>query len=211
MKLLELSNINNLKVKEGFYNGISGKAVFSKNNNIRKRYFLEKRWGQGTNVLTALMMNPSKAAHDNSDDTVNQLIEVAKNNNCDALYVVNVSSYIEGSSKKMKSDKFIFDNINWSYIEHAISESKIIFIGWGMKGQNGILQQIKKNRNVIRTLNEAKELIYAYEFVQSKNKKYINKPFYYVPHPRPIWNKEKYRKQSLHKLTLVQFDRLFNR
>ncbi|WP_418026463.1 DUF1643 domain-containing protein [Paenibacillus sp. JJ1722] len=211
MKFLELSKNNNLKLCKGVYNGIEGRAVFNKNKSARKRYFLEKRWRKGKNVLTAIMMNPSNATHNNSDDTVDQLIEVAQNYDYDALYVVNVSSFIGGSSNKLNSDKFVFDKINWKFIEQAMKESKMIFIGWGMKGQKAIFQQQRVNITILHTFIKTKESIYTYEFIQSKNKNYLKKPFYYVPHPRPIRNKEKYRKRKLYKLTNVQLNQLLIR
>jgi Uncharacterized protein conserved in bacteria len=209
--LLELSNKHKLKFQRGSCNEIKGKAVFSKNNNIPKRYFLEKRWSQGNDIFTAIMMNPSKASHNNSDDTVDQLIEVAKNHSCNALYVVNVSSFIESSSNKLNSEKFVFDRVNWFFIEQAILESKLIFIGWGMKGQNGIIQQQKNSSTILKTFKEAKDRLYTYEFLKSKNKKYKKKPFFYVPHPRPIRSKEKYRYQRIKKLSYFQFKKIFVR
>ncbi|MCW3792906.1 DUF1643 domain-containing protein [Paenibacillus sp. LS1] len=208
---IELSEKNNLKLYTGVYHGIQGRAVFNKNISARKRYFLEKRWREGKNILTAIMMNPSNAAHDNTDDTVDQLIEVAQSYNYDALYVVNVSSFIGGSSSKLNSDKFVFDKINWRFIEQAMKESNMIFIGWGMKGQKAIFQQQKANISIFKTFMKTKKFIYTYEFMQSKNKVYLKKPFYYVPHPRPIRNKEKYKKQKLYKLTHVQLNKLLIR
>ncbi|HFL3236635.1 TPA: hypothetical protein ACG3KH_004069, partial [Clostridioides difficile] len=123
----------------------------------------------------------------------------------------NVSSFIGGSSSKLNSDKFVFDKINWRFMEQAMKESKKIFIGWGMKGQKAMFQQQKVNSSILKTFMKKKEFIYTYEFIQSKNKVYLNKPFYYVPHPRPIRNKEKYRNQKLYKLTHVQINKLLIR
>lgn len=211
MIFLKLSEKNNLRLCTGVHNGIEGRAVFNKDISARKRYFLEKRWREGENILTAIMMNPSNAAHDNTDDTVDQLIEVAQNYNYDALYVVNVSSFIGGSSSKLNSDKFVFDKINWRFIQQAMKESNMIFVGWGMKGQKAIFQHQKVNGIVLKTFMMKKHSIYTYEFMNSKNKIYSKKPFYYVTHPRPLRNKEKYRQQKLYKLTQVQLNKLLTR
>ena len=54
-------------LKTGTFGGIPGKAIF--NTNGTRRYFLEKRWEDGGNILTAIMTNPSNAAHNQTDDT----------------------------------------------------------------------------------------------------------------------------------------------
>ena len=51
----------------GTFGGIPGKAIF--NTNGTRRYFLEKRWEDGGNILTAIMTNPSNAADNQTDDT----------------------------------------------------------------------------------------------------------------------------------------------
>ncbi|RYL93418.1 DUF1643 domain-containing protein [Sporolactobacillus sp. THM7-4] len=71
----ELARTNQLILKTGSYNNIPEVAVFNENGN--RRYFLEKRWAKGGNFLTAIMMNPSKAVHNQTDKTVDQMIEVA--------------------------------------------------------------------------------------------------------------------------------------
>lgn len=72
----QLAKSNHLSLEMGTYEDVLGKAIF--NTSSTRRYFLEKRWNQGGNILTAIMMNPSNAAHNQTDDTVGQLIDIAK-------------------------------------------------------------------------------------------------------------------------------------
>jgi len=83
------------------------------------------------------MMNLSKAAHNQTDRTVDQMIEVAITRGCNALNVVNVSSIIDGSSGNLKNAHFAFEKINWKFVSEAMTNANIIFLGWGAKGQQG--------------------------------------------------------------------------
>ncbi|GIO31784.1 MULTISPECIES: DUF1643 domain-containing protein [Paenibacillus] len=209
MWFVQIANSNQLQIKTGSFEGITGNAAF--NSNRSRRYFLEKRWEQGGKILTAIMMNPSNAAHNKSDKTVDQLINVARNQSCHALYVVNVSSVIDGSSSNLNTSKFAYDPINWSFITGAISEAKIVFIGWGLKGHNGILMQQKSNPSIINTFRNALNKTYCYEVLKSTDKKYVNKPLHYVPHPRPLYEQDKYIDVEIQKLNDFEFTRLFIR
>ena len=55
--------------------------------------------------------------HNQTDDTVDQLMDVAKVQlGYDGLHVVNVSSIIDGSSSNVTSDQFAYESINWAFI-----------------------------------------------------------------------------------------------
>ncbi|OME75937.1 hypothetical protein BK120_30195 [Paenibacillus sp. FSL A5-0031] len=189
--------------------GINGVAIF--NRYKTNRYFLEKRWARGGNVLTAMMMNPSKASHNQSDKTVDQLINVAKENGCNAIYVVNVSSFVCGSSNKVAQSQFAFEAINWEFISQAIAESELVFLGWGIKGQLGMLQQLNHSSRRNSILKAYKK-IRCYEILNSKDKKFMNsgKPLKYVPHPRPIFAWGKYTNASIRSVTRSDLIGLLN-
>ncbi|MFP7442926.1 DUF1643 domain-containing protein [Bacillus infantis] len=206
----QLARNNHLSLKTGTYEGILGKAIF--NMNGTRRYFLEKRWGDGENILTAVLMNPSNAAHNQTDDTVDQLIDVAKVQlGYDGLHVVNVSSIIDGSSSNVNSDQFAYESINWAFISEAISCGQAIFLGWGMKGQKGIIKQQNSQSEIINVFRNASNKLYAYEVLKSEDKKLIKNPIYYVPHPRPIFEKEKYSEHHIQPITALEFTRIFVR
>lgn len=173
---------------------------------------LEKRWEDGGNILTAIMTNPSNAAHNQTDDTVDQLMDVAKVQlGYDGLHVVNVSSIIDGSSSNVTSDQFAYESINWAFISEAISYGQAIFLGWGMKGQKGIIKQQNSHSEIINVFRNASGKLYAYEVLKSKDKKFITNPLYYVPHPRPLTEKEKYREHCIQTITDLEFTQIFVR
>lgn len=207
----KLADDNELSLNTGDYASISGKAVF--NANRSRRYFLEKRWAPGGNVLTAVMMNPSNAAHNQTDKTVEQLIEVAKNHGCHALYIVNVSSFIGGTSSKLNNAQFDFELANWTFISNATAaaESSIVFLGWGLKGQQGILRHQKRDTTLFKdTFRNVSNKLFCYDVLKSIDKKYINKSMYYLPHPRPQLESEKYRFMPIRHITDLEFEQLFN-
>ncbi|WP_433942816.1 DUF1643 domain-containing protein [Paenibacillus sp. SN-8-1] len=209
MWFIQVANSNELPIKTGIHASILGNAVF--NSSGSRRYFLEKRWAQGGNVLTAIMMNPSNAAHDISDKTVDQLIKVARVQGCHALYVVNVSSIIDGSSSNLNTKQFDFDPVNWTFINGAISEANFVFIGWGLKGHKGILKQQNSNPLLVGTFKNALNRTYCYEVLKSSDKNYVKRPMYYVPHPRPLFEQEKYSDVAIRKLSEIEFTCLFVR
>ncbi|MFF2908480.1 DUF1643 domain-containing protein [Paenibacillus sp. NPDC057934] len=209
MWFFNLANSKLLLSETGTFAGTSGNAVFDKYHS--RRYFLEKRWEQGENIFTAIMMNPSNAAHNKSDKTVDQLINVAKAHDCHTLYVVNISSIISGSSSKLNSAHFAFEEINWNFISAAISEAKYIFIGWGIKGHKGILKQQKSNPDLVSTFKNALSKTYCYEVLKSEDKKYENKSLFFVPHPRPLKAQNKYSEVAIRKIKEHEFENLFFR
>lgn len=205
-----LANSNQLSLETGTYAEISGKAIF--NTNGTRRYFLEKRWAQEGNVLTAIMMNPSNAAHNQTDETVDQLIDVAKDQGCHALYVVNVSSIIDGTSSNLNNAQFAYETINWAFVSGAMTEANVVFLGWGMKGQLGMLEHQNSNSNLVNAFKNVSSKIYCYDVLKSKDKKFENEPpMYYVPHPRPLLEKEKYRYVPIRQITNHEFIQLFIR
>ncbi len=154
------------------------------------------------------MMNPSKATHDDSDKTVDQLINKAKELNYDALYVVNVLPKICRRSKDLRMGDFNYDEINWFFISNSMLYSQLIFIGWGIIGQTGLKRQLKTNSSIANYFRLSINKICYYELLVSKNKnKYV--PKYYVPHPRPIFGITKYEKSKFISFNSEDFSKLF--
>lgn len=184
----QLAISRNLKVDLGTYQGTIGKAIFNGTN----RYFLEKRWADGGAAMTALMMNPSSASHSTSDSTVSQLMEVAKRKGCNALYVVNVSSFVCGRSRDVNQARFGFNAVNSLFISGALNASTIVFLGWGIKGQLGMGEQISTNKIMKNVFLKAQKKFHCYDLLEAKNSglKAAGHPFY-LPHPRPrgAWNR----------------------
>lgn len=80
-----------------------------------------------------------------------------------------------------------------------------------MRGQEGIIQQQNSQLKIINVFRKASNKLYAYEVLETKNKKIIEKPVYYLPHPRPIYNKGKYLQYHIQPTTNLNFRRIFAR
>jgi len=194
-----------LTLCEGIYKEINGVAVFD--DEKKHRYFLEKRWASDGDVLTAYMMNPSNATHNAPDDTVDQLMDVAKRKGCNALHVVNISSVICGSSSKMKNLDFRFNTINMDFCENAMKHGKYVFLGWGVKGQDAMAKHLKTNRQLIPSFEAVNHKLYTYEVPLSKDKKLKN--LYYPAHPRPREALNRYVNVPIRLVDSFDFSMLF--
>ena len=49
-------------------------------------------------------------------------------------------------------DQFAYDFINWRFISKAVSYGQATFLGWGMKGQKGIIKQLDSHFEIINVL-----------------------------------------------------------
>lgn len=189
--------------KTGTFKQIDGIAVF--NSAGTERYILEKRWRNGGKVFLAFMMNPSSASESASDPTVNQMISLAQDNDCDALQVVNVSCIIDGKSKNLSAADFIMHQINKEFIEKSMEHASIVFISWGIKGQQGINNWLESGIEASEIFKKAKSKLHAYEVPTA-----VKEKIHYVPHPRPLGaNINKYIHASAEKLSEQNYSKLF--
>lgn len=198
----DVATNHGLAVQVGAYNGIAGVAVFNRVNT--ERYVLEKRWQRGKRIFVAFMMNPSKAAHNATDQTVDQMITLAQTHECDALHVINVSSIITGNSGTLNASHFQHSTVNWDFIEEAVKSAEIVFISWGIKGQQGINQCIAHLHTVRQVFMAIQEKLFAYDVLVA-----VNEQIDYVPHPRPIGAFNRYVNTPIRKITATEFQRLF--
>lgn len=192
-----------LRVEFGAYNSIAGVAVFNKEHT--ERYILEKRWAKGDKIFLAFLMNPSKASFDTSDRTVTLMIELAKKHQCDALYVVNISSVIDDDAEKLATAGFHLNKTNLLFIQEAFKHAHILFLGWGLNGQKIMKQNLAELPDFRSLLEEAQSKLYAYEVIESPKEKEV-----YIPLPRNKNNFKKYVEHTAVKITKEQFNELFN-
>lgn len=76
---------------------------------------------------------------------MDQIIDVAKVQGCHALYVVNVSSIVDSNSNDLGNAQFDYKEMNWTFVSGAITKANIVFLGWEIKGQQGILKHQNSN------------------------------------------------------------------
>lgn len=191
-----------LEVEFGAYNSVAGVAVFNKEHT--ERYILEKRWARGDKIFLAFLMNPSKASFDATDRTVTQMIELAKKHECDALYVINISSFIDADSSKLALTGQHFSPENWRFIKEAFQHATMVFIGWGTDGQSIMNKNLSEQSDIRYLFEEVQEKLYAYAVLDEPKTELT-----YVPLPRNKNNYKKYVESLAEKITVEQFERIF--
>lgn len=169
-------------------------AIFDEDG--KKRYLLEIRWGKKGKVLGGFMMNPSHASHLKSDPTINQLVEYAQKHQYVALIVVNAIAFIEPESNQLDNSRICeSDPTNWAFVEKAFSQSDCIFFAPGVKGQKALNNMIDSgHEKVVDILKKYRDKFYCYELAQ-------NSDLYYIPHLRPQKKLNKYKEWELKKLS----------
>lgn len=118
--------------------GKLGTATFSDDETLR--YTLVREWDADLPRLMAMLLNPSKADHDRSDNTVTRVIDFAKAWGFGSLVVTNMWPIRETKSKLAKewAKVAIFDHarrlemeINWTHVDLAAEDCSAILVGWG--------------------------------------------------------------------------------
>ncbi len=66
------------------------------------RYVLERRWGQGDNMINFVLLNPSTADESIDDPTIKGCIQFAKNWGYDGFYVTNLFAFRATDPKVLK-------------------------------------------------------------------------------------------------------------
>lgn len=191
-----------LQVEFGAYNSIAGVAVF--NSEHTERYILEKRWARGDKIFLAFLMNPSKASFDTTDKTVTQMIELAKKHQCDALHVINISSFINDDSAKLAMTGFHISEVNGLFIKEALKDASMVFIGWGVDGQKIINQNLTEQSSIRYLFQQVQDKLYAYSIIEEPKENLV-----YVPLPRNKNNFKKYADSVAEPITAEQFNQLF--
>lgn len=191
-----------LQVEFGAYNSVAGVAVFNKEHT--ERYILEKRWAKGDKIFLAFLMNPSKASFDTSDKTVTQMIELAKKHQCDALHVINISSFIDDDSTKLVTNGFHITETNRLFIKEAFETAHMVFVGWGLDGQKIMNKNLAEQSDIRYLFEQVADKLYAYGVVEDTKEKML-----YVPLPRNKNNFKKYADSLAIPLSKEQFNELF--
>lgn len=148
-----IADLNSI-IENNYHDVGIGQAIFDDCETPIKRYFLEKRWGNGDKVFGAIMMNPSRATSIKSDKTVNAIVDYAKTRGFDAIYIVNIIPYIDSNSDNLKLMQY---NEIKSMVEELTAKKSIIYtlknssellLGWGKIGHDffKVLLEDKKIR-----------------------------------------------------------------
>jgi hypothetical protein len=150
------------------------------NTEANKRYFLSRTWDNSLPTITTFMMNPSSADELTGDNTVNFMIKYAKHNGYGTLFVVNTSPLIKGSNTN--DGDFQLDDEGFTFIEHALTHSESVVLGWGENGQKFGIPKIIDDFPLIELLqtNQHKLRVFGY------GKENTNQIYPKHPHPQKV-------------------------
>ena len=111
--------------------------------------------GSTNKIALVIMKNPSKANHQESDQTINRVLEVMYESGYGKCYVVNLIPYYGTNSRtiaqKADSDEGILRR-NDNYIKSKIEVASRIFVAWGgNSGFDAIFydERIKEIKNML--------------------------------------------------------------
>lgn len=174
LKLINYTLKNNLKFNAIFNQDVSNSTT--ENDVVGKhRYYLfhEFNENKSSNILTVIMENPSKTyPNGDFDQTIKNVIEIAKDNNYGAIEVINLYSYITGKSEENKEHNNKFPNANKeneNFIENFLrNSSNDILIAWGSNYKN----DSKKSNKIKELLNEK----HVYTFCENTENNFPKHP-----------------------------------
>ncbi|MCC0693370.1 DUF1643 domain-containing protein [Clostridioides sp. ZZV14-6387] len=115
---------------------IKSEAVFSKDQ--KHRYLIKRIWDENKPKASIILLNPSLANEYKYDNTsmkaINYLVD---NKEYGGIYIVNLYSYIETNSDKVKGNiKRLGKKENDKWIKFAINNSEKVYIAWGSNDGN---------------------------------------------------------------------------
>lgn len=141
---------------------------------VNRRYFLRRIWDPNLPVMTVFMMNPSSANELVGDATVDFVMNYAQKHKFGALYVVNTSPVIKGS--KTIIDDYPNDPDNWFYIQYAINNARLVVLGWGEKGRDYGVPQLRSNYEFKKLLESNLKKLHVFDYGENTRRAYPKHP-----------------------------------
>lgn len=114
---------------------VAERTIF--NSDRTHRFTLFRHWGDVDDFACGISMNPSGAAEDVSDNTVEGMcIRARKHWGVGAYYQLNVMSIRGTYSKDLAKAEMVNLPENDEWIRHIASKARIVIVSWGNKGQS---------------------------------------------------------------------------
>ncbi|MDZ4619394.1 DUF1643 domain-containing protein [Bacillus cereus] len=158
---------------------IFSRAEFNKDKT--KRYNLIREWDSKKKRAAVILLNPSKANHLKSDNTVNNCMNTIIDLKVyGSVEIVNLFPIMKTKSNGLLKKDKEFDEVNFSYIQQAVKKADLIILGWGSNKKH------VPDERIIKLLEDKKNL-YCFGFKDYENK---------IAHPRVILEKMKLVKYS---------------
>src|SRR5450432_378408 len=99
------------------------------------RYSLRRIWGNGDNLLTAIMLNPSAAAETKLDPTVTRVVKRALHAQYDGVTILNLFALVSTYPKVLYGDEDPVGPLNDETIVATLKRSSQVVIAWGPSGK----------------------------------------------------------------------------
>ncbi|MEM9503487.1 MAG: DUF1643 domain-containing protein [Cyanobacteria bacterium P01_E01_bin.43] len=120
------------------------------------RYWLKRQWHGARPAISLIMLNPSRADHQQDDPTLRRCIGLAQQRQYGSLMVVNLFAYCTASPKVLKTVSQPVGVGNDEHILQACETADTIVVAWGNAGS---LQQ--RDRAVLELLKPYRERLYC--------------------------------------------------
>ncbi|WP_163969575.1 DUF1643 domain-containing protein [Oceanobacillus halotolerans] len=127
-------------------NTITSRTIISDNNNYR--YQLTRIWDKSNDIVSIIMLNPSKADSIKNDKTVISLTNYLIDEGYGGMDIVNLFAFMTTSPSDLKYRKEEYEVVNDEYIRKTAEESNILIVGWGSDQK----KYIRRKREVERLL-----------------------------------------------------------
>jgi hypothetical protein len=101
----------------------------------RYRYSLRRIWGNGDNLLTAIMLNPSKANETKLDPTVTRVVKRALHAQSDGVTILNLFALISTYPKMLYDDDEPVGPRDDETIVATLKRSSQVLVAWGPNGK----------------------------------------------------------------------------
>lgn len=101
----------------------------------RYRYSLYRHFDCRADLLTIIMLNPSKADAEYNDPTITRCIRFAQSNGFQQLEVVNLFAFRATMPSDLKQTRSPVGKENDQYIKNAVEKATVTLIAWGNHGQ----------------------------------------------------------------------------
>ena len=98
------------------------------------RYRLDRQWDEALPTIALIMLNPSRADHQQDDPTLRRCIRLAQQWQYGSLIVVNLFAYCTPSPKVLKAVDNPVGDENDGAILQACQQVPQILLAWGNEG-----------------------------------------------------------------------------
>ncbi len=118
------------------------------------RYMLKRHWNtDGKNFANFILLNPSTADEKNDDPTITACTNIAKNLDCDGLWVTNLFAFRATKPTDLKKATQPVGKMNNKYLKDYSKRAKITIVAWGNHGNYQ-----GRDAEVIKLLKEIEDL-----------------------------------------------------